>query len=83
MNSIVTVPVSDQTGCRAVCNGSDTEVNRKDCAAMLRSELEMRNESPVSPKPEGAAMNGNPAANRVPIDSRCMKMILPRDADRG
>jgi hypothetical protein len=32
MNSIVADPVSDQTDCQAVCNGDDTEVNRKDCA---------------------------------------------------
>jgi hypothetical protein len=59
MNSIVPDPVSDQTGCLAVCNVDDTGVNRKDCAAVLRSELEMRNASPVSPKLEGApVMNG-------------------------
>ena len=35
MNSIVPDPVSEQTGCQAVCNGDDTGVNRKDCATVL------------------------------------------------
>jgi hypothetical protein len=56
MNSIVADPVSDQTDCQAVCNGDDTEVNRKDCAAVLRSELETRNASTVSPEPECARL---------------------------
>src|SRR6202035_815182 len=51
MNSIVADLVSDQTGWQAVCNGDDTEINRKDCAAVFRSEFETRNAS-ASPKPE-------------------------------
>jgi hypothetical protein len=54
MNSIVTDPVSDQTGCQTVCNGDDTGVNRKDYAAVLDPSSRMRNASPVSPKAEGA-----------------------------
>jgi hypothetical protein len=76
MNSIVTDPVSDQTGCQAVCNGDDTGVNVRIVATVLRSELEMRNGSPYHQSLRAPVMN-------VPIDSRCMKMILPSDADRG
>jgi hypothetical protein len=79
---IVRDPVSDQTACPAVSNRDDTEVNCNDCAAMVRSDLEIRNVSTVSPKLAGAGDEWNPASNRVPIDSRCMRMMLPRDSDQ-
>jgi len=84
MNSIITDPVSDQTGCLDVCNGNNTEVNRKDCAAVLRSDdRDAKMHHRYLQKPQGAGDEWNPAANRVLIDSRSKKMIIPSDADRG
>ena len=74
----------DSIGCQAVCNGDDDDIDRgaKDCAAGLGSLREMRMHR-RSLQSLGVNDGWNPPANRVSIDSRGMKMILPKDADRG
>ena len=83
MNRIVTDPVSDQTGCMAVCNGNDTEVNLEALLPCSDQSSRRENDPRYLQSLRASVMKWNPAANRVLIDSRSMKMILPKDADRG
>jgi hypothetical protein len=83
MNSISADQSVTRQPARLYVTAKSQNLTSKDCASCSDQSARCGIASLVAPKPKCAGQKWNHAANRVFIDIRCLKMILPCDADRG